>query len=107
SDTGAAFHGCVQPLAVPKWLEASSRAAALGSKVCQVAGHDAPAQPPIQTGGLMSRCTAVGLLALTLALPLPAFAQAGTGDLRAQIEKSVQAWQKAYNAGDAAAVTAL
>ena len=55
----------------------------------------------------MSRCTAVGLLALTLALPLPAFAQAGTGDLRAQIEKSVQAWQKAYNAGDAAAVTAL
>ena len=55
----------------------------------------------------MSRCRAVGLLALTLALPLPAFAQAGTGDLRAQIEKSVQAWQKAYNAGDAAAVTAL
>jgi uncharacterized protein (TIGR02246 family) len=55
----------------------------------------------------MSRCTAVGLLALTLALPLPAFAQAGTGDLRAQVEKSVQAWQKAYNAGDAAAVTAL
>jgi uncharacterized protein (TIGR02246 family) len=48
----------------------------------------------------------VGLLALALALPLPVFAQAG-GDLRAQIGKMDQAWDKAYNAGDAAAVTAL
>ena len=55
----------------------------------------------------MTRGTTVGLLALALALPLPAFAQAGAGNLRAQIEKVGQAWQKAYNAGDAAAVTAL
>jgi len=54
----------------------------------------------------MTRRIALGLLALALALPLPAFAQAG-GDLRAQIEKMSQAWQKAYNAGDAAGVTAL
>jgi uncharacterized protein (TIGR02246 family) len=54
----------------------------------------------------MTRHVALGLLALALALPLPAFAQAG-GDLRAQIEKMDQAWQKAYNAGDAAGVTAL
>lgn len=50
---------------------------------------------------------AAGLLALALALPLPAFAQAGAGDLGAQIAKIGQAWEKAYNAGDAAAVTAL
>ena len=55
----------------------------------------------------MTRAFAVGLVALALALPLPVFAQGAGGDLRAQIEKSVQAWQKAYNAGDAAAVTAL
>jgi uncharacterized protein (TIGR02246 family) len=55
----------------------------------------------------MSRRTAVGLLALALAIPFPAFAQAGAGNLRPQIEKLVQAWQDAYNAGDAAAVTAL
>jgi uncharacterized protein (TIGR02246 family) len=55
----------------------------------------------------MTPRTTVGLLALTLALPLPAFAQAGAGNLRAQIEKLGQAWQSAYNAGDAAAVTAL
>jgi uncharacterized protein (TIGR02246 family) len=53
----------------------------------------------------MTRRTAVGLLALALAFPLPAFAQAG--DLGAQIAKISQAWEKAYNAGDAAAVTAL
>jgi uncharacterized protein (TIGR02246 family) len=53
----------------------------------------------------MTRLTAVGLLTLALALPLPAFAQ--TGDLSAQIAKVGQAWEKAYNAGDAAAVTAL
>jgi uncharacterized protein (TIGR02246 family) len=54
----------------------------------------------------MTRRVALGLLALALALPLPAVAQAG-GDLRAQIEKMDQAWQKAYNAGDAAGVAAL
>jgi uncharacterized protein (TIGR02246 family) len=48
---------------------------------------------------------AAGLLALALAVPLPAFAQAG--DLRAQIGKMDQAWQAAYNAGDAAALAAL
>jgi len=53
----------------------------------------------------MTRRIAVGLVALALALPLPAFAQAG--DLHAQIGKMDQAWQKAYNAGDAAALAAL
>ena len=53
----------------------------------------------------MTRRIAVVLVALAVALPLPAFAQAG--DLRGQIEKLSQAWEKAYNAGDAAAVTAL
>ena len=55
----------------------------------------------------MTRRYAMGLVALALALPLPAFAQAGAGDLRAQIEKMDQAWQTAYNAGDAAALAAL
>ena len=49
---------------------------------------------------------AAGLVTLALALPLPAFAQAG-GDLRAEIGKMDQAWQTAYNAGDVAALTAL
>jgi uncharacterized protein (TIGR02246 family) len=53
----------------------------------------------------MTRSFAVGLVALALALPLPAFAQ--TGDARAQIEKVAKAWEKAYNAGDAAGVAAL
>ena len=44
---------------------------------------------------------AVGVLALTLALPCKVLAQTG-GDLHAQIEKAAQAWQKAYNGGDAA-----
>jgi uncharacterized protein (TIGR02246 family) len=55
----------------------------------------------------MTRSFAVGLVALALALPLPVFAQAGGGDLSAQIAKVDQAWEKAYNAGDAAALTAL
>jgi uncharacterized protein (TIGR02246 family) len=55
----------------------------------------------------MTRVLAVGLVALALALPLPVFAQAGGGDLSAQIAKVDQAWEKAYNAGDAAALTAL
>jgi uncharacterized protein (TIGR02246 family) len=54
----------------------------------------------------MNRRIAAGLVALTLALPLPALAQAGP-ELRAQIGKMDQAWQTAYNAGDAAAVAAL
>ena len=53
----------------------------------------------------MTRRIAVGLVALALALPLPAFAQAG--DLRAQLQKVTQAWDKAYNAGNAAGVAAL
>ena len=53
----------------------------------------------------MSPRIAAGLLALALALPLPAYAQAG--DLRTQIGKMSQAWQTAYNAGDPAALTAL
>jgi uncharacterized protein (TIGR02246 family) len=55
----------------------------------------------------MTRRIAVGLLALTLVMPFPVFAQAGAGDLRPQIEKLVRAWQDAYDAGDAAAVAAL
>jgi len=53
----------------------------------------------------MIRPFVVGLVAMALALPLPALAQ--SADLRAQVEKMDQAWKKAYNAGDAAAVTAL
>jgi uncharacterized protein (TIGR02246 family) len=55
----------------------------------------------------MTRALAVGLVALALAFPLPAFAQTGEADLRAQIEKVDRAWEKANNAGDAAALTAL
>jgi uncharacterized protein (TIGR02246 family) len=54
----------------------------------------------------MSRRIAMGVVALALAFPLTASAQAAT-DLRAQIEKMDKAWQAAYNAGDAAAVAAL
>ena len=53
----------------------------------------------------MIRPFVVGLVAMALALPLPALAQGA--DLRAEAEKMDQAWQKAYNAGDAAALTAL
>jgi len=53
----------------------------------------------------MIRPFVVGLVAMALALPLPALAQ--SADLRAQVEKMDQAWEKAYNAGDAAALTAL
>jgi uncharacterized protein (TIGR02246 family) len=55
----------------------------------------------------MTRRIAVGLVALALAFPLPVLAQSGEADLRAQIEKMDRAWEKAYNAGDAAALTAL
>ena len=53
----------------------------------------------------MIRPFVVGLVAMALALPLPALAQGA--DVRAEAEKMDQAWQKAYNAGDAAALTAL
>jgi uncharacterized protein (TIGR02246 family) len=53
----------------------------------------------------MIRRIAVCLVALALALPLPAVAQ--SGDLRAQLEKLGAAWEKAFNAGDAAGVAAL
>jgi uncharacterized protein (TIGR02246 family) len=55
----------------------------------------------------MRRRITIGLATLALALPLPAQAQAGPTDLRSQIAKMDQAWQTAYNAGDAAALTAL
>ena len=55
----------------------------------------------------MNHRIAVGLAALILASPLPALAQAGDKDLRGQIAKMSQAWQTTYNAGDAAAITAL
>lgn len=55
----------------------------------------------------MNRRIAAGVFALAFAFPLPALAQAGAADLRAQIEKADQAWQTAYNAGDAAALAAL
>jgi uncharacterized protein (TIGR02246 family) len=54
----------------------------------------------------MMRRIGMALLALVLALSLPAVAQDG-GDLRAQIGKLSKAWEKAYNAGDAAALAAL
>ena len=47
---------------------------------------------------------ALAALALAVTLTLPVSAQTGT---RAEIEKITQAWQKAFNAGDAAAVAAL
>jgi hypothetical protein len=54
----------------------------------------------------MTRRMALAWLALALALPFPAFAHGGA-NLRAEIGKMSQAWEKAYNAGDAAGVTAL
>jgi uncharacterized protein (TIGR02246 family) len=53
----------------------------------------------------MTRRIAAGLAVLALAAPLPAFAQAM--DLRTEIAKVSEAWQAAYNAGDAAALAAL
>jgi uncharacterized protein (TIGR02246 family) len=54
----------------------------------------------------VTRRIALALVGLVLASPLPAIAQ-NSGDTRAQIEKMAQAWQKAYNAGNAAGLTAL
>lgn len=55
----------------------------------------------------MTRRIPVLLLALALASPVGAFAQAGTPDLRAQVVKLGEAWQAAFNAGDANALAAL
>jgi uncharacterized protein (TIGR02246 family) len=52
----------------------------------------------------MLRRIALALLAVTLATPLRSHAQSGT---RAEIDKAVQAWQKAFNAGDIPAVAAM
>jgi uncharacterized protein (TIGR02246 family) len=50
---------------------------------------------------------ALGLAVLALTAPLTAEAQAGPPALRAEITKLSQAWQAAYNAADAAALTAF
>ena len=55
----------------------------------------------------MTRAFATGLVALALSLPLPALAQTGDANLGAQLEKVDRAWEKAFNTGDAAALTAL
>lgn len=55
----------------------------------------------------MTRRIPVLLVALALALPVGAFAQPGTPDLRAQVGKVGEAWQAAFNAGDANALAAL
>ena len=54
------------------------------------------------------RITLVALvaLAMTVTLTPPVSAQTG-GGTRAEIEKITQAWQKAFNGGDAAGVAAL
>ena len=54
----------------------------------------------------MTHRIASRFIALALALPFPALAQAGSTDLRTQMAKLDQAWQTAYNAGDAAALAA-
>jgi uncharacterized protein (TIGR02246 family) len=54
----------------------------------------------------MTRRIALGVLALALGSPLSALAQDGAS-VRSQIEKLDQAWEKAFNAGDAAAVAKL
>lgn len=55
----------------------------------------------------MNRRVALGVAALALAFSLPAMAQAGATDLRTEISKMDQAWQAAYNSGNAAALAAL
>ncbi len=54
----------------------------------------------------MTRRIALGMLALALGSPLSALAQDGAS-VRSQIEKLDQAWEKAFNAGDAAATAKL
>ena len=53
----------------------------------------------------MSRRAVLAVCALALVAPLPAAALGGGP--RAEIDKAVQAWQKAFNAGDIPAVAAL
>jgi len=54
----------------------------------------------------MTRRIALGVLALALGSPLAALAQDGAS-VRSQIEKLDQAWEKSFNAGDAAGVAKL
>jgi ketosteroid isomerase-like protein len=65
-----------------------------------------PQRQAFETGGRMTPRITMALMALALASPLTVAAQAGK-DFRAEVEKQDKAWEKAYNAGDAAAVTAL
>lgn len=53
----------------------------------------------------MSPRAVLAVCALALVAPLPAAAQ--SGGHRAEIDKAVQAWQKAFNAGDIPAVAAF
>jgi uncharacterized protein (TIGR02246 family) len=53
----------------------------------------------------MSPRAVLAVCALALVAPLPAAAQGGSP--RAEIDKAVQAWQKAFNAGDIPAVAAF
>lgn len=55
----------------------------------------------------MTHRIAARFVALALVLPFPAMAQAASTDLRAELTKMDQAWQTAYNAGDAAALAGL
>lgn len=55
----------------------------------------------------MTRRIAVLLVALALASPVQAVAQGGTPDIKGQLGKVGEAWQAAFNAGDAAAMAAL
>src|SRR5690242_1380127 len=68
-----------------------------------------PAPPPgaatLRSGGPMSPRAVLAVCALALVAPLPAAAQ--SGGHRAEIDKAVQAWQKAFNAGDIPAVAAF
>ena len=55
----------------------------------------------------MTRPSAVGLLALALALPFPLSRRPEQETSRLRSRRSVRHGEKAYNAGDAAAVAAL
>jgi uncharacterized protein (TIGR02246 family) len=54
----------------------------------------------------MTRRIGMAVIALALTVSVPASAQTG-GDLTAQISKMSDAWEKAYNAADAAGLAAL
>jgi hypothetical protein len=109
SDIGLASYGCGRPSAVREQFEASARGPVLppyGLSVSHASGSDTSTRPPIRDWRPYDPLIAVAF-ALALSLPLPALAQDTSADLRAQIQMMSQAWHKAYNAGDAAAVAAL